>query len=45
MGVFYGIDKGKKPLKVSVFLLIFSWFKGGEREAEGDGAGAEDPSL
>jgi hypothetical protein len=29
----YGIDKGKKTLKVSVFLLIFSWFKGGEREA------------
>ena len=33
MGVYYGIDKGKKTLKVSVFLLIFSWFKGGEREA------------
>ena len=32
-GCIYGIDKGIKTLKVSVFLLIFSWFKGGEREA------------
>ena len=31
--VYLWINKGIKILKVSVFLLIFSWFKGGEREA------------